>query len=44
MRKRIDTFDLDSALGIYMGDITLISVLKDKAEKRRREKEEKTGQ
>ena len=31
MRKRIDTFDLDSALGIYMSDITLISVLKDNA-------------
>jgi hypothetical protein len=42
MKKRIDTF-LESALGIYMGDITLISVLKDKAEKRRREKEEKKG-
>jgi hypothetical protein len=41
--KRIDTFGLVSALDIYMGDITLISVLKDKAEKRRREKVEKMG-
>ena len=37
--KRIDTFvDLVSALGIYMGDITLISALKDNAEKRKRGK------
>ena len=28
---------------LYVGDITLISVLKDKVEKRRREKEEKKG-
>ena len=41
--KRIDTFDLVSALGIYMGDIMLISALKDKAEKRKRGKREKTG-
>jgi hypothetical protein len=30
--KRIDTFGLLASLGIYMGDITLISVLKDKAD------------
>ena len=43
MMKRINTFGLESTLGIYMGDITLISILKDKAEKRRREKGEKMG-
>jgi hypothetical protein len=36
MMKGIDTFVLVSALGIYMGDITLISALRDKAEKRKR--------
>lgn len=43
MMKRIDTFGLVDSLGIYVGDITLMSVLKDLAEKRRREKEEKMG-
>ena len=43
MMKRIDTFGLVDSLGIYMGDITLMSVLKDKVEKRRREKGEKKG-
>ena len=44
MVKRIDTcVFLVFALGIYMGDITLISVLKDKGEKRRREMGEKMG-
>ena len=38
MMKRIDTFGLVSAWGIYTVDITLISVLKDKTEKRRKEK------
>jgi hypothetical protein len=33
MKKRIDTFVLVSALGIYGCDITLISVLKDKVER-----------
>jgi hypothetical protein len=43
MMKRIDTFVLVSALGIYMGDITLISALKDKAEKRKRGKGGENG-
>ena len=43
MMRRIDTFGLVDSLGIYVGDITLMSVLKDLAEKRRREKEEKMG-
>jgi hypothetical protein len=34
--KRIDTFGLLASLGIYMGDITLISVLKDKADGKKR--------
>lgn len=41
MMKRIDTFGLVSALGIYMGNITFISLLKDKAgeETERKERE-----